>query len=132
MSAAVTPSPPGTSPIPTIPPSVLSCTTFRKKYGPWQPLAASKGGSGRAIGVIFRSRIFKGSGDDVPSRARKGSAPPPVISPPRVKPSHSRRWILIRHLLRGPYTRGGRSASDQCRNRQLLPLGPVGIEEEVA
>ena len=52
-------SPPGVSPRPTIPPSVFSSTTLRRKYGPWQPLAASSGGSGNAIGVTFSPVIVK-------------------------------------------------------------------------
>ena len=46
--------------MPTIPPSVFSSTTLRRKYGPWQPLAARIGGSGRAIGVTFRLAIVSG------------------------------------------------------------------------
>ena len=48
--------------MPTIPASVSSSTTLRRKYGPWQPLAASSGGSGRAIGVTFSPVIVKGAG----------------------------------------------------------------------
>ena len=55
----MTSSPPWVSPMPTIPPSVCSSTTLRRKYGPWQPLAASSGGSGSAIGVTFSPVIVK-------------------------------------------------------------------------
>ena len=59
-SAVVTFSPPWVSPMPTIPPSVRNSTTLRRKYGPWQPLAASSGGSGSAIGVTFKPVIVNG------------------------------------------------------------------------
>ncbi len=58
--ARVFPSPPAVSPMPTRPASVATSTTLRRKYGPWQPLAARIGGSGRAIGVTFRPVIFSG------------------------------------------------------------------------
>ena len=96
-SAVVTLSPPWVSPMPTIPPSVCNSTTLRRKYGPWQPLAASSGGSGSAIGVTFkpgdrqrrpRRRCRPAREPVPPSRSSSGSAPSDA---PAAMRSQSRR-----------------------------------------
>ena len=63
--------------MPTIPASVRSSTTLRRKYGPWQPLAASSGGSGSAIGVTFSPVIVNG-----------GCAGPVATARPRASTAH--------------------------------------------
>ena len=76
--------------MPTIPPSVFSSTTLRRKYGPWQPLAASSGGSGSAIGVTFSPVIVNRS---LAWIIAPGGVPWPVpeaMNPPTDPPSHAR------------------------------------------
>src|SRR5262249_21927052 len=79
--ARVTPAPPVVSPMPTNPASVSSCTTLRKKYGPWQPPTLRSGGSGSAIGVTVSLVIFSGAGRLEAGAATTGRGHRPTALP---------------------------------------------------
>ena len=75
--------------------SVFSSTTLRRKYGPWQPLDASSGGSGSAIGVIFSPVIVKRSFARNGRPLRPGWPDPGTSIPTPAAPNHSRRFSLM-------------------------------------